>query len=148
MKSFREFLKENRRDRKTAIKVLNRIIPKHWKGESVPNLVKWHPHDIHKDFHHDGKPIKDPWKHVREHGSIREVDLKTVVSAQDTISHKVLRRKVQGQWKEHQPETPYMYHHEGTHYMVDGNTRGSEKKLKGHRTIMARVADVDYKPNE
>lgn len=77
-------------------------------------------------------------------GQLRDVPVHSIVSGQSHVSSEVVSKKIRGQWKQHEPEIPWFVHHEGTHYLIDGNHRAVEAKFKGMSHIKGLV--IDAKP--
>ena len=72
----------------------------------------------------------------------RDVPVHTIISGQRTVSKNVVSQKVAGTWKQHDPEYPWMIQHRGVHYLLDGNHRVAQARLKGEKHIKAMVYDV------
>lgn len=73
---------------------------------------------------------------------LKDVPTHTLVSTQHEVSHEVVGKKLRGEISEHFPEHPVVLHHEGTHYVYDGNHRACVALLKGEPTMKAYVLNA------
>lgn len=83
----------------------------------------------------------DEWTYLEKHGKTKNVPIKSIVTRQDHINPVSLKKKLTGKDEHNDPEIPYAYHHDGTHYLIDGNHRVNAARLKGETHIKIRVAD-------
>ena len=76
------------------------------------------------------------------HLHLKDVPTHTLKSNQHEVSYDVVGGKLRGEIKEHYPEHPIVVHHEGTHYIYDGNHRACVAILKNEPHMKAYVYDA------
>lgn len=74
-------------------------------------------------------------RHAGNNTVLREIPIRDLVAIEKNLHPSVLNNP--------SSEPPYIEHINGVHYIVDGNHRVVAHHLKGHDTIMARIADYD-----
>jgi len=143
MLSFRAFIRENHDDLEEAHERLDHHYWTHHTNDpdddnseratQMLNIVPYPSHyPIINHAHFD-----DPKKL-----QLRDIPTHSLVSTQHEVSHEVIGKKLRGEISEHFPEHPIVLHHNGIHYVYDGNHRACVALLKGEPTIKAHVLDA------
>jgi hypothetical protein len=152
--SFKAFLVEAKRTRPQAQKILNRITPSLGRGYNNGDISTIIPHEYYPAFRTpDGRAIGNNYDNQHTYaetkGRLKKVPVKSIVTDQSTINSGVLKKKIQGKWPEpHYPDIPTALHHNGVHYLLDGNHRVAKARLLGQSHILMRVADARPFENE
>lgn len=150
MLSFKKFITEKLRDRKTATKVLNRVYKstrynkmdnslRKGYGDNMTNVIPWTP--INTDHLYKGEK-RINYGHFKD-APVHKVPLNKVVSNQESVSRSVVSKKIQGKWPDHNPDIPYYILHNGQYHIFDGNHQSNRERYRGRKHILAKVVVAD-----
>lgn len=137
MITYKHFLlNEAVRNQKRALKLLDHLYYDKGKGlggsdaqmHNIIPLVDKRPHVELRDFEYNSKR--------------KSIPVSTLVTGQEHVSAEVVGKKIRGTWKHHDPDVPWVVHHKGTHYLIDGNHRGVQARLEGSTHMTADVIDA------
>ena len=137
-----------KRSRTVAQRILKRLKPHLELGggdkNQIQNIV---PHEYHSRYvAPDGKKLGDrynnEWYHIEQHGTMKRIPVSSIISRQHSLDAGIVAKKIQGKYPDHDPSVPYALHHEGKHYLIDGNHRIAKARLLGQTHVWAKVADA------
>ena len=109
---------------------------------SLVPQASFRPFRDHKGNHMD---YEDSWDAIENHGKVRNVPIKSIVSRQSTVSGHVVSKKITNEWPDHKqnPPMPYFIHSNGVHMQVDGNHRTNASIMRDAETMRGKVFDLD-----
>ena len=153
MKDFKQFIKENYQERRrlgTRQPNLYSSEPSNVVGGSeIFNPIPRSPEYInHGHFKINGKPID--YHTFPKFGTVENVATNEITSYQETVSKKVIKSKIRGEFPDHDPNIPYIIrikHNGETHHILyDGNHRVAKNRfvrIKNTRALVVGADDVE-----
>lgn len=142
MKTYRQFISEQKQQRtaERAYRLVDRIHKKSKisYSDDIKNLLPKHQISATVGLNLNYKDFK-------ERGTITDVPMHKLYSDQRAVNSEVLKKKIRGDWKHHDPEIPYVIHHvpTDTYHLYDGNHRANQTKLLRHAVLKASVIKCD-----
>tara|TARA_B110000503_G_C7122776_1_gene403237 strand:+ start:1261 stop:1737 length:477 start_codon:yes stop_codon:yes gene_type:complete len=148
MLSFNEFIEEMAlRDIPRALKLLSYIHKKQVSKSLVPVSKNPEKQELNSTIPYNntrpGNNIETLYDEKK--GVLKLVPIKSIVTGQKRVHKDTLEKKIKGEWTDHDPEHPVVVHHEGTHYVIDGNHQINRNKYLGGTHVLCRVHESDKK---
>lgn len=143
MLSFRQYLIEIYRTADEAGKLLNRVLRKSNIKHSQPNLmfnIVPNMFSLTKDT--EKKVSLSDEEFLKKKPIRKEVLVKNISSDQKLLFSDLLRKKIFGQIKKHNPDDVQLFKIGNKYLIADGNHRVAEARLKGWTHIEALVLEI------